>query len=65
MLSAMHDPAALAHRRTVLERDLADAIAELGQLKRSLDRYEKAIELPRVLQEIRRLEKEIGEIDRA
>jgi len=54
-----------ARRREALSRDLDSARAELAQLKLSLDRYEKQIEIPRVLAEIQRAELELEELDRA
>jgi hypothetical protein len=50
-------------RRAMLEKRLADARVEMTQMFASHDRYEKGIEMPRILQEIRALEFEITGID--
>jgi len=51
--------------RAAVARDLEEARAELARFGASLDRYEKAIEVPRLLEEIRRLELELQLIDEA
>jgi hypothetical protein len=58
-------PGAVERRRAALARALKDADAELRQVSASLDRYEKSIEAPRLLAEIRQLEAEIQAIDLA
>ena len=62
MAQITQDP---AQRRAQLSERLADARRELTAVNASLDRYEKALELPRILMEINHLELEIGEIDQS
>ncbi|MBI5835680.1 MAG: hypothetical protein HZB25_00400 [Candidatus Eisenbacteria bacterium] len=50
-------------RRAALARELENARAELAEMKASLDRYERGIEVPRLLGDIRRMELEIQKID--
>ena len=60
MAQITQDP---AQRRAQLSERLADARGELATVHASLDRYEKALELPRILMEINHLELEIQDID--
>ena len=53
----------LARRRAILEGLLEDARRELAETRKSPDRYERGIEIPRLLAEIQRLELEIQEIN--
>lgn len=62
MAQIAQDP---AQRRAQLLHRLEDARKELTEVHSSLDRYVKAVELPRILQEINHLELEIQEIDQS
>ncbi len=50
-------------RQKSLLRDLGDLRRELAEVGRSLDRYEKAIEVPRLLHELRHIEFELQQIE--
>ncbi len=53
----------VAARRAALRRNLEDARRELAQMHASDDRYERNIEIPRILREIQRLERELERLD--
>ncbi len=65
MSQGVGSSAELDRRRLSLERDLADAKLELSEVHRAMNRYEKVIEVPRLMEEIRRIERELEKIDNA
>ena len=55
----------LEKRRASLLRDLADAKVELVEVNGAMNRYEKFVEVPRLMEEIRRIERNLEEIENA